>query len=230
MRTDRLGGEIPSAYFDLRLVVLPHVQTAHFGGDPDNITYPRHSLDFAFLRAYEGGKPADTTKHYFKWKSGGAKKDELVFVSGNPGTTNRLFTKTQLELERDIRIPMEIERPLSISPTNPGRLRSRLSSLEGVAIRHLEFADLDGSLPSAGRRIGDVPSFSRWHRHRRSRLVAKAWSCGPAKWVPLYRPEECDSSFRRRSAALPSAPPATVCDHRSDVVRQWRLPCRRTFG
>ena len=97
-------------YNDLRLVVLPHVQTAHFGGDADNFTYPRHSIDFAFLRAYEDGKPANSGEHYFKWKSGGAKKDELVFVSGNPGTTKRLSTKAQLELERDIRIPIEIER------------------------------------------------------------------------------------------------------------------------
>lgn len=96
-------------YDDLRLVVLPHVQTAHFGGDWDNHTYPRHSLDFAFLRAYENGKPADTSKHYFKWKSGGAQKDELVFVSGNPNTTKRLATLAQLEFERDIRIPMRIE-------------------------------------------------------------------------------------------------------------------------
>ncbi len=97
-------------YNDVRLAVLPHVQTAHFGGEQDNFTYPRHSIDFAFLRVYEDGKPANTTKHYFKWKSGGAKKDELVFVSGNPGTTNRLCTKAQLEIERDIRIPMKIER------------------------------------------------------------------------------------------------------------------------
>ena len=96
-------------YDDIRLVVLPHIQTAHFGGDADNFTYPRHNLDFAFLRAYEDGKPADTTKHYFKWKPGGAKEDELVFVSGNPDTTKRLFTKAQLEFERDFKIPMKIE-------------------------------------------------------------------------------------------------------------------------
>ena len=96
-------------YDDVRLVVMPHMETAHFGGDADKSTFPRYSIDFAFLRAYEDGKPADTTKHYFKWKSGGAKQDELVFVSGNPGTTNRLFTTAQLELERDIRIPMKIE-------------------------------------------------------------------------------------------------------------------------
>ncbi len=94
---------------DLRLVCIPHLQTAHFGGDPDNFTYPRYSIDFAFLRAYEDGKHADTTTRYFKWKSGGAKKDELVFVSGNPGVTQRLFTKAQLEFERDIKIPLRIE-------------------------------------------------------------------------------------------------------------------------
>lgn len=97
-------------YDDVRLVVLPHVQAAHFGGDPDNFTYPRHSLDFAFLRAYEAGKPADTKKHYFKWRPGGAKQGELVFVAGNPSKTRRLATLAQLELERDIRVPMEIER------------------------------------------------------------------------------------------------------------------------
>ena len=94
-------------YDDLRLVCIPHLQVAHFGGD--DLTDPRHSLDFAFLRAYEDGKPADSAEHYFPWKSGGANKDELVFVSGNPGTTIRWWTKAQLEFQRDIEIPMRIE-------------------------------------------------------------------------------------------------------------------------
>ncbi len=131
-------------YDDVRLAVLPHMQTAHFGGDPDNFTYPRHSIEFAFLRAYEDGKPANTTKHYFKWKPGGAQKDEVIFVSGSPGTTNRLFTKAQLEFERDIKIPMKIEwltnrlriwtdRP-GFDPENPSRnwawVRTNILGLE----------------------------------------------------------------------------------------------------
>ncbi len=30
-------------------------------------------------------------------------------MSGNPGTTKRLFTKAQLEFERDIKVPMHVE-------------------------------------------------------------------------------------------------------------------------
>ncbi|MHC4851540.1 MAG: S46 family peptidase [Planctomycetota bacterium] len=97
-------------YKDIRVVCTPHLQTAHFGGDPDNFTYPRYSIDFAFVRAYDDGKPADTTKSYFKWKMGGAKEGDLVFIPGNPGSTQRLYTKAQMEYERDKRIPMLKER------------------------------------------------------------------------------------------------------------------------
>ncbi len=93
-------------YDDIRLVCAPHLQTAHFGGDPDNFTYPRYGIDFSFARAYEDDKPVDTSSHYFKWKTSGPVKGELVFSTGNPGTTKRLLTLDQMKYMRDAHHPI----------------------------------------------------------------------------------------------------------------------------
>src|ERR1700722_7114479 len=47
-------------YDDVRLVFAPESDIASFGGDADNFEFPRSSLDFALLRAYEHDKPAKT--------------------------------------------------------------------------------------------------------------------------------------------------------------------------
>lgn len=54
----------------------------------DNFTYPRYNLDFALFRVYENGAPIHPA-HFLRWNAKGASEDELVFVSGHHGSTDR---------------------------------------------------------------------------------------------------------------------------------------------
>ena len=95
-------------YTDVRLVFAPEQQAAFFGGDPDNFEYPRFDLDFCLFRAYENGQPAKV-EHSLKWSEAGAAEGELVFVTGHPGSTSRLYTYAELADARDRRVPKVLE-------------------------------------------------------------------------------------------------------------------------
>lgn len=92
-------------YDDIRLVMSPDFQIAATGWDWDNFTYPRYELDFAFYRAYDkDGDPVKSDFH-FTWSEKGAAEDELIFVIGRPGRTDRLISIAQLEYMRDKSYP-----------------------------------------------------------------------------------------------------------------------------
>jgi hypothetical protein len=92
-------------YSDVRLVFAPEFSISFFGGDPDNFNFPRYCLDGAFVRLYENGQPVQTSTH-LKWRRSAPAAGEVVFVAGNPGSTSRLDTRAQLEMQRDWQIPI----------------------------------------------------------------------------------------------------------------------------
>ncbi len=92
-------------YTDVRLVFAPEFQAAFFGGDPDNFNFPRFNIDMALVRVYENDKPLHVD-NYFKWSKAGPKENELVFVTGHPGSTARLNTVAHLEYLRDTGVPL----------------------------------------------------------------------------------------------------------------------------
>jgi hypothetical protein len=120
-------------YTDVRLVFAPEQGIAFFGGDPDNFTYPRYDLDMALFRVYENNEPLHT-ENYLKWNATGAGEDELVFVAGHPGNTQRNNTMAQLITERDV-----------IEPNVLRLIKNRIQVLKTYAAQGPEQARQSGS-------------------------------------------------------------------------------------
>lgn len=95
-------------YTDVRVVFAPEDAIAFFGGDADNFEYPRYCLDVCLFRVYQDGQPAKID-HFLKWSADGAQDNELIFVSGNPGRTQRIFTNAALKYLRDDRLPFVLD-------------------------------------------------------------------------------------------------------------------------
>ncbi len=93
-------------YSDVRLAWAPEDRAATFGGDLDNFSFPRFAIDAAFIRLYEDGKPVETPIH-FAWNADKPTEGEAVFITGNPGATQRLLTMDQLATIRDVVLPLD---------------------------------------------------------------------------------------------------------------------------
>jgi hypothetical protein len=126
-------------YPDVRIVFAPDWQMAKFGGDPDNFEFPRYDLDITLFRVYDHGHPLNT-RDYLKWNSAGPAKDQLIFVAGHPGTSQRLATMDELTYQRDMRLPLgldELERMESkltvFGETSPEHARQAGEALASFA-------------------------------------------------------------------------------------------------
>ncbi|MEO8063442.1 MAG: S46 family peptidase [Pseudomonadota bacterium] len=140
-------------YTDLRIVFAPEAAIASFGGDPDNFQFPRWNIDMGVLRAYQDGKPV-STPNYMKFNFAGPSAGEAVFVSGLPGSTDRLLTVEQLKQQRAVDIPQWLLRNSEYrgrliqfsteSPTNERIAAALLNNLEnGIKVRRKQLDALN---------------------------------------------------------------------------------------
>jgi hypothetical protein len=84
---------------DIRVVYAPPNSIGVYGGDIDNWMWPRHTGDFAFLRAYVGpdGKSADHSennvpyrpKNHLAFSTRPLKEGDFTMIMGYPGRTSR---------------------------------------------------------------------------------------------------------------------------------------------
>lgn len=96
------------SYTDIRLVFAPEEAIAFYGGDTDNFEFPRYDLDCCFFRIYDHNTPLDTSKNHLAWSSSGAADNDLIFVCGHPGHTDRLNTLDHLKITRDDELPRRL--------------------------------------------------------------------------------------------------------------------------
>lgn len=100
---------------DVRLVYVPPRSIGEFGGEDDNWVWPRHTGDFAFMRAYVApdGSPSEYSeknipykpRKFLKVQPAGVDEEDAVFILGYPGRTFRHRTSHYLAFEQDVRMP-----------------------------------------------------------------------------------------------------------------------------
>ena len=100
---------------DVRMVYAPPKSMGKYGGDIDNWMFPRHTADFAFLRAYVGpggkgtahdkaNRPMETPVH-LRISPYGVHKGSLVQVIGFPGRTKRHVTSHSVGYQTEQHLP-----------------------------------------------------------------------------------------------------------------------------
>ncbi len=106
-------------YTDIRLVAVPPVSVAAFGGDTDNWEWPQQKCDFAMYRVYTSpdGSPADYSKDNVPLKPlrkleislDGYKPGDFTMVIGYPGRTSRYSSSMETDFQERVVLPVSNE-------------------------------------------------------------------------------------------------------------------------
>lgn len=164
---------------DVRLVAAAELQAGFFGGDADNFTYPRHALDFAFIRVYENGQPFRNTMH-FGWSETGANEGDAVFIIGNPGPTNRLNTVAQLEFLRAVQVPATLSWLESRIEVLRAFVAASPEQADALDLRNRVFSLSNSQKANAGRRAALNSAYVMARRAAAERAFRDSLAARPA--------------------------------------------------
>jgi Peptidase S46 len=180
-------------YDDVRVVFAPEEGIAAFGGDPDNFQFPRWCLDMSVLRAYDShGKPA-VTPAFLRIRPDGPKPGEPVFVSGHPGSTDRLLTVAELEELRDVYLPQWL---LRASELRGRYIQFGKAGQEAHRIVESPLLGLENSIKVRRNQL-DALLDDRLLQHKRdeesalrAKVKAEADATGPDPWQQIEKAEQ----------------------------------------
>ena len=152
---------------DVRLVYAPPRSIGEFGGEEDNWMWPRHTGDFAFMRAYVApdGSNAEfdqknvpfQPKKYFQVAAEGVRNEDFAFILGYPGSTHRHKSSHYLAYEENIRMPFTVDLYRWII-----QLKEKMSAGDrGVAIKLS--SSLKGLWNTVTRSLGQLQGLKNLH-------------------------------------------------------------------
>lgn len=138
---------------DIRLVYVPQRNIGEYGGEADNWVWPRHSGDFAFVRAYVApdGSPAAYSKEnvpfspskFLRVSAEGVRENDFIFVLGYPGRTYRHQPAKFFEFHQNELLPFisriynwKIAKMTELGKNNPDlaiKYSSQIKSLANTA-------------------------------------------------------------------------------------------------
>lgn len=199
-------------YTDVRLAFAPEHAAAAFGGDPDNFNFPRYAVDAGFLRIYQDGKPLSTPIH-LKWNPNPPTPGEAVFIAGNPGSTQRLLTQSQLATQRDVILPFEQQ----IRSEFRGRL---LRFREESADNRFMSADTLDSIENTYKRA----------RGQQRALIDTQFMAGKAREERELKARVAASKALKKQVGDPWADIAAVQDDVAELYPAWYLLESRAGG
>ena len=232
---------------DLRLVYAPAQAIGNFGGDVDNWSWPRHTGDFAFYRAYVGpdGKPAEFSESnvpyrptaHLKLQAAGLKEGDFAMLVGYPGRTNRYRLALEVSDAIDWQYPRLIARYQKLLALVDAHSRGRADAVIKYAsyvasmsngLKSFQ-ANLDGlgHIEGVGRKRGEEAIILKWANAHAQQAGAAAFKALTAQLAEQRSVRDRDQLLQLLNGSVMFSAVRDI--HRLALERQ-KSPMEREYG